>query len=114
MASPPGSAAASGSVDCLIHHQDIRRPLGLPREVPPERLLEALKIALKAPVIPAKSNANGLRLVATDLDWNHGEGAEVAGPAEALLLTLAGRTDALDELEGPGQPKLRERVAVAG
>ncbi|MFZ1488753.1 MAG: maleylpyruvate isomerase family mycothiol-dependent enzyme [Ilumatobacteraceae bacterium] len=109
-----GFAGGIGLSDCLIHHQDIRRPLGLPREVPHERLLEALQIALRAPVIPAKRNADGLRLVATDLDWQHGDGIEVTGPAEALLMTLAGRTDALDELEGPGQPALRERVAAAG
>lgn len=108
-----GSSGGIGLSDCLIHHQDIRRPLGLRRDVPHERLIEALQIALKAPVLPAKNNAKGLRLVATDLDWQHGDGAEVAGPAEALLMTLAGRAAALGDLDGPGRPALSERVAAA-
>lgn len=29
--------------DALVHHQDIRRPLGRPREVPAERVLAALQ-----------------------------------------------------------------------
>jgi hypothetical protein len=31
-----------------------------------------------------------------------GDGLEVHGPAEALLMGLAGRAEALDELDGPG------------
>ena len=35
--------------DTLVHHQDIRRPLALLREIPPERLLAALRFAVFAP-----------------------------------------------------------------
>jgi hypothetical protein len=56
-------------VDGLIHHQDIRRPLGQPREIPTERLRHALNFALIAPPIGGFRRARGLRLVATDLDW---------------------------------------------
>ena len=38
-----------GLVEGIIHHQDIRRSLGLPRKTPPERLLPALRTALIAP-----------------------------------------------------------------
>jgi uncharacterized protein (TIGR03083 family) len=50
---PRGLPAALGGrvalVQALIHHQDIRRALGRPRAIPPERLLPALRIALIAP-----------------------------------------------------------------
>lgn len=96
--------------DGLIHHQDIRRVLGLPRTIPEERLRPALDFAFRAPPIPAKANATGLRLVADDLDWSRGAGPEVTGPAEALLMAVTGRPDALGELGGPGLATLRARV----
>ena len=107
------TAAFGGSVgltDCLIHHQDIRRPLGLPREVPPDRLVEALDFSLRAPVLPSKRNAAGVRVLASDVDWQHGRGPEIRGPGEALLMALAGRADALGELDGPGVVALTARV----
>ena len=94
----------------MIHHQDIRRTLGLPRVVPSDRLLVALPYSLRAPVLPSKRNAAGLRAVASDHDWQHGDGPEIHGPAEALLMALAGRTDALDDLEGPGLETLTKRL----
>jgi uncharacterized protein (TIGR03083 family) len=96
--------------DGTIHHQDIRRALGLARSIPPSRLLAVLDFALQAPTLPAKKNAKGLRLVATDIDWSTGEGPEVTGTAEALLMSVAGRPQALDELAGPGLGTLRTRV----
>ncbi len=112
---PRGLPAAFGGMigltDALIHHQDIRRPLGLPRTVPPERLAAALPRALAAPVLPAKQNAAGLRLVVTDLDLVHGDGPEVRGPGEALLLAVAGREAALTDLDGPGLATLTTRVS---
>jgi uncharacterized protein (TIGR03083 family) len=96
--------------DGTIHHQDIRRALGRPRVVPEERLRTALAFAPWAPVLPAWRNVRGLRLVATDLDWSRGDGAEVRGPGEALLMAIAGRADALPDLTGPGLPTLERRV----
>ena len=48
---------------------------------------------------------------ATDIDWSFGQGQEVTGPGEALLMTIAGRPDPLHELSGPGLTTLRQRVA---
>jgi hypothetical protein len=45
----PTSALGGRLPEGLIHHQDIRRALGLPRAIPPERLLPALRTALIAP-----------------------------------------------------------------
>lgn len=96
--------------DCMIHQQDIRRALKLPRNIPDERLRIVLDFALIAPPLPAKTNRRGLRLTATDLDWSVGAGPEVIGPGEALLMAAAGRADALDDLTGPGVTTLRQRV----
>ena len=89
-------------VDGMIHHQDIRRALGEPREIPAERLRIALPFARWAPPIGAWWRARGLRLVAQDLGWSAGRGPVVSGPAEALLLAMAGRSSVAPELTGPG------------
>lgn len=111
---PRGVTAMLGGmialVDCTVHHQDIRRPLGLPREIPADRLRVTLGLALKAPPIGAGARARGLGLVASDVGWTHGSGPEVRGPGEALLLALAGRGHALAELSGPGLATLAERI----
>lgn len=71
----------------------------------------ALDFARFAPLIRGAWRARGLRLVATDLDWSHGTGPEVRGTGEVLLLLLimAGRQDALAELDGPGRARLAAR-----
>lgn len=105
-----GFRGAIGLVDAVIHHQDIRRPLTLPRTIPTDRLRFVLDFAIKSPALPGRRLARGLRLVATDLDWATGQGPEVHGPAESLLMAIAGRLDPSDELRGAGQQQLRARV----
>lgn len=94
----------------LIHQQDIRRPLGLPRQIPAERLRVTLDFARWAPPIRGGLRTRGLRLVATDLDWSAGRGPEVTGPGEALLLAMARRGAAVADLGGPGLPRLAQRL----
>jgi uncharacterized protein (TIGR03083 family) len=96
--------------DGTIHHQDIRRVLGRPRTIAAHRIAPVLDFALTAPTLPAKKNAKGLRLTATDVDWSSGAGPEVRGPGEALLMAIAGRAPSLNELTGPGLPTLQARV----
>ena len=71
----------------------------------------ACDLSLRAPVLPSRRNAAGLRVVATDLDWRHGDGPEIHGPGEALLMALAGRADAVRDLGGTGLRTLATRVA---
>ncbi len=96
--------------DGTIHHQDIRRALGLPRTIPPGRLGPVLNFAASAPTLPAKNHVKGLTLTATDVNWSRGAGPEVNGPGEALLMAISGRPIALDELGGPGLETLQSRV----
>ncbi len=113
-AQPHGLGAGFGGrialTDNMIHQQDIRRPLGMPRTVPAERLGVALDFVRCAPTIRGAWRARGVRLVATDLDWSHGGGPEVHGAGEALLMIMAGRPAALADLGGPGVATLAARV----
>ncbi|OZM70665.1 DinB family protein [Amycolatopsis antarctica] len=105
-----GFGGAIALTDGLIHHQDIRRSLKQPRSIPPERLVAALQMAVRAPTLPARRNTRGLRLVAIDIDWDFGQGPEVTGSGEALLMAIAGRPAALADLHGPGLDTLAARL----
>src|SRR6185437_5707379 len=111
---PGGVPAALGGRVCLtetlIHHQDIRRALAQPRPIRAQRLLPVLRTALIAPDIAGPWRIRGIRLVATDLRFSAGVGPQARGPAEALLMAIAGRRDAAAELSGPGQRKLAARI----
>ncbi|SOD98857.1 maleylpyruvate isomerase family mycothiol-dependent enzyme [Blastococcus haudaquaticus] len=110
---PPGSGPEAPLTDLLVHGLDIRWPLGLPREIPEQRLQASLAYLTAAPVggVVPKGALDGLRLAATDIGWAHGSGPTVSGTAEALLLAITGRTAALDHLSGDGVPTLRGRLA---
>ena len=93
--------------DNWVHQQDIRWPLGKERKQDPERLRIVLGILSKR---GAKNlTQRNQRMVATDMDWQLGEGSdEIRGPAEALAMFLAGRRKAaLERLSGPGVDKLK-------
>jgi len=99
---PPGMPSAP-LTDVIVHGEDIRRPLGLPGEVP----LPAVRVALDfvtsgrdRSTFMHRGRLQGLRLVATDQDWSWGKGDEIAGPSLPLLLGVMGRPVALDELHG--------------
>jgi uncharacterized protein (TIGR03083 family) len=96
--------------DGMIHQQDIRRSIGILRTIDPERLRTALDFARFAPTIRGAWRARGVRLVASDLDWSHGTGPEVRGTGEALLMAMAGRRAALDDLDGPGKAQLARHI----
>jgi uncharacterized protein (TIGR03083 family) len=109
-AEPHGLGAGFGGrvalTDNMIHQQDIRRPLGITRTIPVERLCAALDFVRYSPTIRGAWLARGVRLVATDFDWSYGKGPEVRGCGEALLMAMAGRPDALRDLDGPGTARL--------
>jgi uncharacterized protein (TIGR03083 family) len=113
-AEPQGLTAGFGGrialTDGMIHQQDIRRPLAIPRTIPADRLRIALDFAMYAPRIRGAWIARGVRLVATDMEWSHGGGPEARGAGEALLMAIAGRRVALDDLEGPGKAKLAQHI----
>ncbi|SDF48070.1 TIGR03083 family protein [Blastococcus aurantiacus] len=105
-----GMGGAIALTDGMIHQQDIRRPLALPRTIPAERLVPALRTALFAPTLLGVLRVRDVRLVATDIDWTFGRGPEVRGTGEAILMTVAGRRAAVVDLSGPGQARIAQRV----
>jgi uncharacterized protein (TIGR03083 family) len=111
---PRGLHAALGGrvalTEGIIHHQDVRRALGMPRTIPQQRLLPALRTALIAPDAGGFWRVRGVRLVATDVPFSFGVGPEVRGTGEALLMALAYRHGVVGELTGPGQGKLARRI----
>ena len=106
---PPMTTSEDLLADVTVHAQDIRRPLGKVRTIPPERLRVVLGLTIGAKLTGSKRRAAGLRFVATDVDWSTGDGPLVEGPGEALLMAIAGRPVALDECSGDGVGILRDR-----
>lgn len=113
---PQGLTAGFGGmialVDGTVHHQDIRRAVGHPRTVPVDRLERILPLVPGNPRLGAGRRIRGLRLRATDVDWEHGDGPLVSGTGEALLMAMTGRREAVGELTGPGRETLAGRVGV--
>jgi uncharacterized protein (TIGR03083 family) len=101
--------------EIVVHTGDILHPLGQAREVNPGALIACLDnyTGMGFP-IGTKKRIDGLRLVATDVDWSHGTGPEVTGPALPLLLAMTGRTAGLGALSGAGVATLRNRMAATG
>jgi uncharacterized protein (TIGR03083 family) len=102
---PPGTTPVDPLLDVLIHTQDIALPLGLERRMPVEAARAAAdRIWRKSFPFKAQKRLAGLQLVASDIDWKVGEGTEIHGPMEALLLLVSGRKTS--NLSGAGVTKL--------
>ncbi|MDQ1455255.1 MAG: hypothetical protein QOH28_875 [Actinomycetota bacterium] len=106
---PPMTKPEDLLADTVIHTQDIRRALDTPGTIPEARVRAALDSAKNAAIVGSKKRVAGLKLVATDMEWTYGNGPEVRGTGEALLLAMCGRTSAYDELTGDGVATLRQR-----
>lgn len=102
--STPPAALATRLVEAFVHGEDIRRPLRIIRDYPPEHVATGLCYQVKTSVKigGGKEIAQGWRLVATDTGFQHGDGPEVHALAITLLLAVAGRPVAAKELTGPG------------
>ena len=101
--------------ELVIHQQDVRRPLGIERKIPAERLSVVLDFGVAASGLTwtmafSRRRSKGLRLVAPDIGWWAGDGPEVRGTGEAILLALNGRAQALSDLTGDGVPVLAGRI----
>ncbi|MFI5036222.1 MAG: maleylpyruvate isomerase family mycothiol-dependent enzyme [Acidimicrobiales bacterium] len=96
--------------EVIVHSDDIRRPLGLSHAAPAAALV-ALADNWKNSnlLIGAKRRISGVSLRATDVDWSHGAGPEVAGPLQSLILAMVGRKGAHVDLTGAGVAVLATR-----
>jgi uncharacterized protein (TIGR03083 family) len=116
-AKPIGVSQDAVLVDAVVHPLDIRRPLGRPRAISRDAFAPAAAFCARTRW-PAsmmiggnvRRRIHGLHLVADDLDWAWGDGPEVHGSGEALLLMLTGRPVGTGELSGPGAATLARRL----
>jgi uncharacterized protein (TIGR03083 family) len=89
--------------EIVVHGEDIRRPLGIRHDIAEEALVAVADNYVGTNLlIGSKRRITGIRLVATDAGWAHGDGPEVSGPMTSLILAMSGRTGALGDLGGPG------------
>lgn len=104
--STPPATSATRLVEAFVHGEDVRRPLGIGRDYPPEHVATALgyQVTTSVKMGGGKELAQGWRLVATDTGFEHGDGPEVHAPAITLLLAISGRPVAAAELNGRGAP----------
>lgn len=115
--SPTPATAAESKVnvcELVIHQQDVRRVLGATRNYPESTMslcLDHCHGVLGNVFVVGRMRrlTRGLRLVASDMSWVGGNGPEVIGTGEALLMAIAGRSAALADLTGGGVAVLAER-----
>lgn len=106
---PPGPAL-SWLGETIVHGEDVFRALDGYREHPVAHVIAVANFYRNSNLlIGTKNRIAGVSLRATDTDWHCGTGPEVTGPATALLVAMAGRTAALDDLSGDGVAVLRTR-----
>jgi uncharacterized protein (TIGR03083 family) len=99
--------------DHVTHELDILYAIGREPDIPPPVLNAVLdtQVAFPNPFVPAYRNSRGLRLVATDTGWRHGnDGPLVRGLASELISVLGNRPKALFRLSGDGVEQLTARV----
>ena len=107
---PPGPKV-TWLAEALIHGEDVARATGRTVDSSPAALTAVADYARRtSPLLHGKQRSAGLRLRATDVDWTAGDGAEVSGPAAALILAITGRKPALADLTGDGVETLKTRV----
>lgn len=100
---PPMVKPLDPLMDVLIHSQDIAVPLDRDYPMPVEPAREVGRhIWTRGFPFQAQRRCAGTRFVATDVDFEIGEGATVRGPVAAIVLTLTGRPAGLERLHGPG------------
>jgi uncharacterized protein (TIGR03083 family) len=109
---PPGLGYEAPLTDIVIHGLDIRKPLGINRDIAHDRLRVVLdNLASPKNMKFFKLPYSNLQFTATDLDWSSGSGPLVSGPGADLALVLSGRASAqyvVSNLHGDGVASLRK------
>lgn len=109
---PPLFGPLDPLADVLVHSGDIRIPLRLPFQPDPLRAALAMDFLTgRWPFgfVPL-GRLRGISLRASDICQGWGSGAEIRGPVAALMMTVAGRTALLHMLDGPGLPRIIQRL----
>ena len=110
----PSAHTAAYLGEVVVHAQDIRQPLGLPRPPGIDALIPVAEFfASRDFTVPSRTTMEGLQLRATDAPFAAGYGLLVTGPILALVMSIAGRTAYLDQLAGPGASMLQTRIRTS-
>ncbi|WP_182377657.1 maleylpyruvate isomerase family mycothiol-dependent enzyme [Nocardioides sp. WS12] len=89
----PTTTSVEPLIDALLHHQDIVRPLGRTRAMPPAAAAVAAdRVRRLAPLMGTGKLVRSVRMVATDVEWDRGKGPTISGPIQELLMLASGRT----------------------
>ncbi|MFZ0168369.1 MAG: maleylpyruvate isomerase family mycothiol-dependent enzyme [Candidatus Dormiibacterota bacterium] len=97
--------------EIVVHAQDIRQPLGLPRTPDVEALTPVADFfARRDFAVASRTTVAGLQLRADDGPFATSTGPLVTGSTLALVMSMAGRAAYVDQLDGPGVATLRARV----
>jgi uncharacterized protein (TIGR03083 family) len=106
---PPGPAVAMLG-EMVVHGEDIRAPLGVSYQYPPEVIAMAGDFFKSGNLLlGGKRRSTGLTMHATDTGWSTGSGPEVRGPGGSLLSAMTGRKAALADLSGDGLDEFATR-----
>ena len=107
----PSSHTAAYLGEVVVHAQDIRRPLGLPRSPSVTALTPVAEFFVRRDfAVASRTHVADLELRADDGAFSAGSGPRITGSTLALVMAMAGRAAYLDDLAGPGVPILRMRL----
>lgn len=97
--------------EVVVHSQDIVRPLGISL-MPSREAMDAVAtfFARTDFAVSSKTLVTGLHLEATEGPFRAGDGPKVTGGTLDLVMAMAGRRSAVDELTGDGVNTLRSRL----
>lgn len=111
--SPPVVGPVGPLTDILIHSGDIRIPLGLPFEPDAGQVASALDFLTGTwPLgLVRRGRLSGIKLTDSRTGRSWRKGAEIRGPAAALMMAVSGRTALFGTLDGPGLELLAQRLA---
>ena len=111
--SPPVVGPVGPLTDILIHSGDIRIPLGLPFEPDAGQVASALDFLTGTwPLgLVRRGRLSGIKLTDSRTGRSWRKGAEIRGPAAALMMAVSGRKALFDTLDGPGLELLAQRLA---
>ena len=102
--------------DHLVHHQDIRRPLGAPRVIPADRAVAALDSAPAAELSGRQPRPDGRSADRGNRRRRRARRAATSrsgGRRRPCCMALTGRPEAVADLTGTGVPLLTSRLTPA-
>lgn len=95
---PPGISPLNPLMDVLVHGQDIAVPLGVERPMPVDAAAAAADLAWRLGFpFHARRRLAGIRLTASDIEFDVGDGQEVSAPIRDILMLLVGRRVAISD-----------------